>query len=93
VLELFQGAFPKKRHASILKEVKARTERFGDARDLDVQLEFLDGFLDAASPGERPGVEWLIATLRAERATAYGRLAPDLDALELGGFVDRVDRL
>jgi CHAD domain-containing protein len=93
VLEVFEGAFPKKRHASILKEVKARTERFGDARDLDVQLEFLEAFLDAASPGERPGVEWLIATLRAERATAYGRLAPDLDALELGGFVDRVDRL
>jgi hypothetical protein len=65
----------------------------GDARDLDVQLEFLEGFLEAAAPGERPGVEWLVATLRAERATAYGRLTPDLDALEHGGFLGRVDDL
>ena len=88
-----RGAFPKKRHRSVLDEIKHRTERMGDARDLDVQLEFLDGFLEAAAPGERPGVEWLVATLRAERATAYGRLAPDLDALEHGGFLGRVDDL
>lgn len=93
VLEVFEGAFPKKRHRSALDEIKQRTERMGDARDLDVQLEFLEGFLEAAAPGERPGVEWLVATLRAERATAYGRLAPDLDAIEHGGFRQRVDDL
>jgi CHAD domain-containing protein len=93
VLEVFEGAFPKKRHRSVLDEIKHRTERMGDARDLDVQLEFLEGFLEAAAPGERPGVEWLVATLRAERATAYGRLTPDLDALEHGGFLGRVDDL
>lgn len=92
VLEVFEGAFPKKRHAAILREVKQHTDRMGDARDLDVQLEFLDGFLEAAAPGERPGVEWLVATLGAERATAYGRLTPDLDALERG-FLGRVDEL
>ncbi len=93
VLEVFEGAFPKRRHAELLKEVKRRTERMGEARDLDVQVAFLDEFLEAAAPGERPGVEWLIATLRAERATAYSRLTPDLDALEQGGFLDRVDGL
>jgi CHAD domain-containing protein len=93
VLEVFEGAFPKRRHAELLDEVKKRTERMGDARDQDVQLAFLDEFLEAAAPGERPGVEWLIATLRAERATAYSRLTPDLDALEQGGFLDRVDGL
>lgn len=93
VLEVFEGAFPKKAHAAALREVKQHTERMGEARDLDVQLEFLDAFLEAAAPGERPGVEWLVATLRAERATAYGRLAPDLDALEDGGFLQRIDRL
>ncbi len=93
VLEVFEGAFPKKQHAAVLREVKQHTERMGDARDLDVQLEFLDGFLEAAAPGERPGVEWLVATLRADRATAYGRIAPDLDALEDGDFLDGVDRL
>ena len=93
VLEVFEGAFPRKRHRRVLEEIKHRTDRMGDARDLDVQLEFLDGFLQAAPPDDRPGIEWLIATLRAERATAYGRLAPDLDALEQGGFIDRVDDL
>jgi CHAD domain-containing protein len=93
VLEVFEGAFPKRRHRSVLDEIKHRTEHMGDARDLDVQLEFLDGFLEAAAAGERPGVEWLVATLRAERATAYGRLAPDLDAIEHGGFLGRVEDL
>ena len=93
VLEVFEGAFPRKRHRAVLEEIKHRTERMGDARDLDVQLDFLDGFLEAAAAAERPGIEWLVATLRAERATAYGRLAPDLDALEHGGFAGRVDDL
>jgi CHAD domain-containing protein len=93
VLEVFEGAFPEKRHARVLREVKQHTDRMGDARDLDVQLEFLESFLEAAAPPERPGVEWLVATLHAERATAYGRLTPDLDALEQGGFLGRVDEL
>jgi CHAD domain-containing protein len=93
VLEVFEGAFPQKRHRAVLREVKTHTERMGDARDLDVQLEFLTQFLDAAAPAERPGVEWLVGTLQAERATAYGRIDPDLDRLEDPGFLERVDRL
>ena len=93
VLEVFEGAFPRKRHRAVLREVKKHTERMGDARDLDVQLEFLQQFLDAAAPAERPGVEWLVATLQAERATAYGRIDPDLDELENIEFLERIDRL
>lgn len=93
VLEVFEGAFPRKRHARLLREVKQHTDRMGDARDLDVQIAFLDEFLASAGPSERPGVAWLVATLQAERATAYGRLEPDLDALEQSGFLDRVDDL
>jgi CHAD domain-containing protein len=93
VLEVFEGAFPARRHRALLRDVKERTDHMGDARDLDVQLAFLDDFLEAAAPAERPGVEWLVATLRAERATAYGRLAPDLDALEGDRFAERVARL
>jgi CHAD domain-containing protein len=93
VLEVFEGAFPRKQHRAILREVKQHTDRMGDARDLDVQLAFLTGFLDRAAPGERPGVEWLVATLQAERATAYGRIDPDLDELEAPGFLERIRRL
>jgi CHAD domain-containing protein len=93
VLEVFEGAFPRKRHRDVLREVKQHTERMGDARDLDVQLAFLEGYVEHAAPAERPGIEWLVATLQAERATAYGRLDPDLDALEDPGFLERVDRL
>ena len=93
VLEVFEGAFPTKLHRDVLKATKQHTERMGDARDLDVQIDFLDAYLEASAPGERPGVEWLIATLQAERATAYGRLAPDLDALEDDAFLERTRRL
>jgi CHAD domain-containing protein len=90
VLEVFEGAFPPNK---LLREVKRHTERTGDARDLDVQIAFLEQFLEASSPSERPGIEWLIATLHAERATAYGALAPDLDRLENPRFRRRVQKL
>ncbi|HEY1480070.1 MAG TPA: CHAD domain-containing protein [Gaiellales bacterium] len=93
VLEVFEGAFPARRHRAILREVKQHTDRMGDARDLDVQIAFLSQFADAATAAERPGVEWLVATLQAERATAYGKLEPDLDALEENAFFDRLDEL
>ena len=93
VLEVFGGAFPKKRHAALLDEVKRHTEQMGEARDLDVQIAFLQDFLDAAGPTDRPGIEWLVATLQAERATAYSRIGPDLDELERPGFLRRADGL
>jgi CHAD domain-containing protein len=93
VLEVFEGAFPAKRHRAILREVKQHTDRMGDARDLDVQIAFLSQFVETSTAAERPGVEWLVATLQAERATAYGRLEPDLDALEENAFLDRINRL
>jgi CHAD domain-containing protein len=92
-LEVFAGAFPKKRHARVLDAVKRHTERMGEARDLDVQIAFLHGFLEQAGPSDRPGVEWLVATLQAERATAYGRIGPDLDDLERPELLQAVDDL
>jgi CHAD domain-containing protein len=93
VLEVFAGAFPRKRHAALLAEVKRHTEQMGEARDLDVQIAFLHGFLEQAGPSDRPGIEWLVGTLQAERATAYGRIGPDLDELERPGFLRRADEL
>jgi CHAD domain-containing protein len=47
-LEVFEVCFPPKRHRKALKRVKALADALGERRDLDVEIELLEGF---ANPG------------------------------------------
>lgn len=93
VLEVFEGAFPGKRHQKLLREVKEAVDPLGDARDLDVQIAFLETFLADASPQDKPGVAALIGSLRIERDAAYDTFRPPLRAFAAGGFDERAARL
>jgi CHAD domain-containing protein len=93
VLEVFDAAFPRKLHRSFVRELKAALDELGEARDLDVQLELIDSFLDAATGAARPGIAALDAHLRGERAAAYAAFQPALDAVEDAGFQQRLHEL
>jgi CHAD domain-containing protein len=93
VLEVFGPAFPKKRHARVLKEVKDAADALGAARDLDVQIAFLETFLDAAAGDEQPGVAVLIQRMRADRDRAYLGFRPALERLDEIGFAGLVQEL
>ncbi len=51
-LEIFEACFPRKRHRKALKRVKALADALGERRDLDVEIELLEGL---AGRGRRRG--------------------------------------
>ena len=77
VLEVFEGGFPSKRHKRLLREVKEAVDPLGDARDLDVQIAFLETSWPAprrrTSPACSPD-----RSLRTERDAAYDTFRPPL---------------
>jgi CHAD domain-containing protein len=93
VLEVFGDAFERRLHRAILRETKDAGEPLGAARDLDVQIAFLETFLEAAAPQDRVGVAALIDELRRERDAAYAGFAPPLTAFAASGFLERAQEL
>ena len=93
MLEVFDVAFPKKRHATLLRDIKRAADALGEARDLDVQIELLETFLERASEEDRTGVAALIQRLRGQRELAYASFEPALDRLERDRIGERVAEL
>jgi CHAD domain-containing protein len=82
-LEVFKPCFPRKRHRSALKRVKALADALGERRDRDVSIEFLEAFRRDAPAAERTALETLIGRLRDEQTAANEALAPYLEAKKL----------
>ena len=70
VLEIFAPCFPKTEYREVLRDVKALADALGERRDPDVHIEAMEAFAAAADPLHKPGVETLIAHLRARQADA-----------------------
>jgi CHAD domain-containing protein len=64
----------------------------GAVRDLDVQIEQLDGWLDAAEPEDRDALASLRALLDEQRNTARAAMLEMLDSRRYEGFVSRFGR-
>ena len=62
----------------VLRDVKALADALGERRDPDVQIEAMERFADAAPEAARPGVELLVARLRARQGAANETLAEAL---------------
>lgn len=80
-LPIFSSCFPRKNYRRWSRAGKKITSSLGRARDLDVQIAFLEDYMEkneagaAGTPNERPGqdaalsgLEALLAKLKAERA-------------------------
>jgi CHAD domain-containing protein len=80
VMEIFEAAFPKKRHRRALKEVKRLTDVLGERRDPDVMIDRLRGLEAELSAEDRPGIESLVAELRDGQARASERVAAGISA-------------
>ena len=92
-LEVYEGCFPKKPHRRLLRLVKESADALSEARDLDVQIDYLTGYRAQVPVADRAGIDSLITLLRARRAEADGQLAPALRRLEDEGFTAQVDHL
>ncbi|UCD53587.1 MAG: CHAD domain-containing protein [Phycisphaerales bacterium] len=86
-LGMFDDCFESKKVDKWRKRIRKVTKGLGAARDLDVQIQFLEQFLahlDAAGKRHRPGVERLVLRLRQNRAAVQPKVVKALDALEKG---------
>jgi CHAD domain-containing protein len=92
-LEIFEDCFPHKRHRKALKRVKALADALGERRDLDVEIELLEGLADEVSSDDRELLAALIDGLRARQLRANDDLAPYVSAKRLKKLRRRLKKL
>ena len=91
-LEIFGPCFPRGELKAALREVKALADALGERRDRDVAIAALEDIAESMAAPDRPGIETLIARLRAEQAAANEALARFVTADHLASLCDQLDR-
>lgn len=91
-LEIFEPCFPHKRWRKALKRVKALADALGERRDLDVEIELLEGLAEAAGE-DREALADLIDDLRARQRQANDDLAPFVAKARLKKLKRRLKKL
>ncbi len=92
-LEVFSPCFPKREYRAVLKEVKVIADALGERRDRDVALESLEQFAETMPRPDRPGVESLISSFRAEQLGANQDLAAFVEPRRLEKLLAGIDEL
>ena len=86
-LGMFGDCFAAKQVSRWQKRIRKLTRGLGAARDLDVQIAFVEQFLarlDEKDKKHRPGVKRLLLRLRQDRDVVQSQAVKALDALEKG---------
>jgi len=89
-MEIFAPCFPKKQHRALLKEVKALADGLGARRDADVAIASFESAWAAMPVAGRPGVDHMLAELRAEQRAANEEVAEMLDRIDADGLHARL---
>ncbi|MFC1714578.1 CHAD domain-containing protein [Candidatus Poribacteria bacterium] len=88
-LALFEECLPGKKVKVWNKQMRRVTRALGTARDTDVQMDFLQGFLDGVTESRyRAGIQRLLLRLRQQRDSAQGKVLKAMDQLELSGVLE-----
>jgi putative phosphoesterase len=98
-LPLFKECLPKKNYKEWLYEIKKVTRLLGDARDLDVQIVFVEQYLDKLdSAAEKVGVDLLLKAHKDHRRSIQPAIVWGLDELKatkvlenLGKFFEKTN--
>jgi CHAD domain-containing protein len=81
-LEVASGVFPDEVWDACRKPLKNITRQLGEARDADVQIEFLEGYLPTVhAASQRAGIERLLLRLRERRTAVQPSVLEALDGL------------
>lgn len=91
-MDAFEGAFPARKYRPFIREVKRITDVLGEARDLDVAVERLEGLMDTLQLDERPGVQGLVSRYRSERRAENPKIAELFRTLEEERFERSLER-
>ena len=79
VLEIFEPCFPQGDFKTVLRDVKALADALGERRDPDVHIEDMEEFEKHVQAAVRPGIEALVARLRARQTRGNDTLAAALE--------------
>jgi CHAD domain-containing protein len=93
-MELFEPCFPPKKFRKARKEVKALADALGERRDRDVEIEFLERFIEeGVDADDLEPVALMVVQRRVEQQQANDDLAPFVAAVRLGKLRRRLDKL
>jgi len=92
-LEVFEPCFPGKPWRKALERVKALADALGERRDLDVEIELLEGLSGEIAEDDRFAVAVLIEDLRTGQRRANDDLAPFVKAKRLRKLRRRLEKL
>jgi CHAD domain-containing protein len=92
-LEVFEPCFPGKRWRKALKRVKALADALGGRRDLDVEIELLEGLSGEIAEDDRFAVAALLEDLRTRQRRANDDLAPFVKPKSLKKLRRRLEKL
>lgn len=85
---VFDGAYRPKLQRRYVAELRAIASALGEVRDIDVQLEHLDGHVARLPAAGQEAVEPLRGAWRRQREVARGRLIARLDSKQYRAFVE-----
>jgi len=90
-MEVFEPCFPAKPFRKALKEVKALADALGERRDRDVEIEFLEGFIEKeVDDDDLEPVALLVVQRRVEQLQANDDLVPFVAEERLGELRERL---
>ncbi len=90
-LPLFHACFPGKKMSAWLSKIKVVTGSLSRARDLDVQLDVLQHFLEETTQKRyQPGVRRIMIRLNQKRALQQTKVLQMLDQLTEWQFIDEL---
>lgn len=88
---IFPECLPARKSRKWMKEVRSVTRALGEARDLDVQIEFLQDFEGSAPPEALPGLEAIVGLKRGMREEAQPEVVRWLEDMERKGTLQEME--
>jgi CHAD domain-containing protein len=93
-MEIFEPCFPPKAYRKARKEVKTLADALGRRRDRDVEIEFLERFIEeGVDPDDLERVARLVVQRRIEQLQANDELVPFVSDEQLDRLRSRLDEL
>ncbi len=89
-LPLFKGCFPSKEFKRWLTEIKKGTCLLADARDLDVQISFMEQYMKKIDQAEKPCLNLLLKDRKNQRKSVQGSVARGLKNLKASDILEDI---
>ena len=89
---IFPECLPARRGRKWMKEIRSVTRALGEARDLDVQIEFLQEFEKHAGAAALPGLEAIVRHKKKAREEVQPSVVRWLKDLEEKGMLQEMER-